>query len=468
MEADGGPLSPTTSDICRVTIVTPNRSADLALPTYLPLVDLLPTLAGIVDQGIVNEASGRGLILQRLGEPPLDEERTPAALGLRDGDVLHLRVADEPMPPLRFDDLIDGVAVRLGQLPARWNSQRIRPLFVGLTGLALVLGLVLLGLDGSSLVRSVVAAVLGVSLVGASASATYALRDDAVAILFATGAVAYASAAGTIAPGAVADVRELATLRVLVGCAAAVFAATLARVLLGRAAQFFFGLLIVSLFGAAAATLVLFSSLSVAQASSAAIAVALILSLGVPSAAFRLSGMRMPDLPQTVDDINRPADPIEESVVARRTESADDYVTAMYAVLCVVVLVGVGALVHERRSSGLAYAAVVCVTLLFRARVLSGLWQRVWLVSAAALGLSGVVLRLTTLMPGSLRSIPVVAVGLVGTLSLVAAARLLPDRTIRPYWGRAAEILESLLAVALVPLGLAAIGLLTLARQLGS
>jgi hypothetical protein len=90
------------------------------------------------------------------------------------------------------------------------------------------------------------------------------------------------------------------------------------------------------------------------------------------------------------------------------------------------------------------------------------------LVSAAALGLSGVVLRLTTLMPGSLRSIPVVAVGLVGTLSLVAAARLLPDRTIRPYWGRAAEILESLLAVALVPLGLAAIGLLTLARQLGS
>jgi hypothetical protein len=49
-----------------VTIVTPNRSAELALPTYLPLVDLLPTLAGLVDQGIVNEASGRGLILQRV------------------------------------------------------------------------------------------------------------------------------------------------------------------------------------------------------------------------------------------------------------------------------------------------------------------------------------------------------------------------------------------------------------------
>jgi hypothetical protein len=221
MEADGGPLNSTTSDICRVTTVTPNRSADLALPTYLPLADLLPTLACIVDHGIVDEAN------------------------------------------------------------------------------------------------------------------------------------------------------ELA--------------------------------------------------------------VALIFSLVVPTAAFRLAGMRMPDLPQTVDDINRPAEPIEEAVVARRTESADQYVTAMYAAVSNLVLIGVLTLVHERRWTGIAYAGVVSLILLFRAHVLSGLWQRVWLIGAA-----------------------------LGT------SRLLPGRTIRPYWGRSAEILETLLAVVLIPLGLAAIGLLAFARQLSS
>ena len=68
----------TGTDLGRVTVVTPSRWADVALPADIPLVDLLPALVQHVgDDDLID----RPVVLQRLGEPPLNEESSVATLG---------------------------------------------------------------------------------------------------------------------------------------------------------------------------------------------------------------------------------------------------------------------------------------------------------------------------------------------------------------------------------------------------
>src|SRR5439155_23378640 len=85
----------TGTDLCRVVLVAPHRTMEMALPARVPLADLLPAL---VQRATVSGHSGRsrpsrrgGLsgegdwVLQRLGGTALDEDLTPDALHIRDG-----------------------------------------------------------------------------------------------------------------------------------------------------------------------------------------------------------------------------------------------------------------------------------------------------------------------------------------------------------------------------------------------
>ena len=96
-----------SSELCRIVVVAPKRTAELAVPANIPLVDLMPHLVSQIDEELAEQWVGRGVDVQRLGEAPLDEEQTPAALGLHDGDTLYLRLRGTAMPALAYDDLID-------------------------------------------------------------------------------------------------------------------------------------------------------------------------------------------------------------------------------------------------------------------------------------------------------------------------------------------------------------------------
>src|SRR5215208_1393338 len=105
-------------DLCRVVLVAPHRTLEVALPGRVPLADLIPVLVqratapGFADRPGQSRGVGRGLtgegdwILQRLGSAPFDDELTPAALAVRDGETLYLRPRDLQLPPAHFDDLI--------------------------------------------------------------------------------------------------------------------------------------------------------------------------------------------------------------------------------------------------------------------------------------------------------------------------------------------------------------------------
>jgi Kef-type K+ transport system membrane component KefB len=89
--------------------------------------------------------------------------------------------------------------------------------------------------------------------------------------------------------------------------------------------------------------------------------------------------------------------------------------------------------------------------------------HRLTLVTATIAGLA--VLLVTASVHGSATVRQVAPAGAVTLVFLLlAGARLLPGRRLLPYWGRAAEILESLCAVLLVPLVLGVLHVYSAAR----
>src|SRR5260370_3644613 len=55
-----------------------------------------------------------------------------------------MRPRSDQLPPLDFDDLIDGIAVGISGRPDRWRPEMSRRLLAGLLGGSLAVGLVLL------------------------------------------------------------------------------------------------------------------------------------------------------------------------------------------------------------------------------------------------------------------------------------------------------------------------------------
>ncbi|MGW0751102.1 type VII secretion integral membrane protein EccD, partial [Streptomyces sp. NPDC002587] len=135
--------------LCRLTVRTPERVVDLAVPAAVPIADLLPTLVGYGGEGL--EESGLdhgGWVLQRLGGEPLDEEGTAQSLELRDGDVLYLRPRADQLPEVHFDDLVDGVTTSMRAHGSSWNERYSRVMLRAVMVALLAAGLLALAMPG--------------------------------------------------------------------------------------------------------------------------------------------------------------------------------------------------------------------------------------------------------------------------------------------------------------------------------
>src|SRR5215470_14809060 len=130
------------TDTCRLSIVTPHSTAEVSIPTDLPLAHLLPALIRHADPGLAEEGLEHdGWILQRLGEEPLDEDLSAAKLRLIDGETLYLRTRDSHWEPFAFDDLIEGVSVTVRGGDGGWASAATRRLCLAGAGVFAVAAL---------------------------------------------------------------------------------------------------------------------------------------------------------------------------------------------------------------------------------------------------------------------------------------------------------------------------------------
>ena len=457
----------TTSGLCRIALVTAGGPLPVALPTDVPVSDLLPALLRMAGDDLANAGIGHeGWVLQRVGEAPLAEQATLGELGLCDGDQLHFRPRRDELPAIDFDDLIAGVSSGIRERPDRWRDSMTRWMFLaGLAALAGTLMAALL-LPAAGHERAITAGTLAVLAVTGASIAARGLGDRQAGLLLGCAGVAFGALAGLFAlvpraghaPGAP---------QLLAALAAALAAAVLARGLAGAVGQVFLGVAVTAgLIGTGALVATAVPALSDAGAAAIVATLALALSVIVPMTAFRLAGLRLPALPADADELQEDIDPLPAAQVLDRTAAADRLMTALLA--AVGVSCG-AALTFTGRGHGwgpLAFSGAACALLLLRARTLVSAWQRLALLAPACYGIAWIGLHLAAQAATAVRLAGLVAGAAVAGGALLAAVALLPGRRLLPYWGRAAEIAEWLTALALLPLALQVLGVYHLAHGL--
>jgi type VII secretion integral membrane protein EccD len=443
-------------DLCRLTVCGPGRTVELAVPVHVPLIDLLPALVGHLGNGLADAGLEHGgWVLQRLGDPPLREELSVSALGLRDGDVVHLRPRADQLPPMDFDDLIDGVATGISGRPDRWRPEMSRRLLTGLIAAPLAAGLVVLAGHLGPL-ADLVAGAMTIVLLGLTAAASRGLGDRLGASVLGGGAICYAGLAGAqftlVRAGGDHIPVTAGTLRpaVLAGGAAMAAACAAVSMLRGGRHPVLVGSTLAAALVAVGGALAAFVRLDAAQVSGILLAIMMPIAGWTPMLAFRLAKMRLDPTPSSPDELQADLDPVPGQLVLEQTRLADSYMAALYAGLAVVAA---ACLVILSLAAGLPGHAVeldAIVLLLLHSRALVAARHRMALIGAAIIGAA--TLFTVAGLRADARAWPIVA-GLTAVAAVVffALERSLPEHRLLPHWGRYGDALHTLTAAALIP-----------------
>ncbi|MBO4209027.1 type VII secretion integral membrane protein EccD [Micromonospora echinofusca] len=439
------------SDLSRVVLVTPQRTVEMALPSMVPLADLIPVLVqratlpgGLDQQGRQRAFNGENdWVLQRLGSGPLDEDLTVAALQIRDGETLYLRPRDAELPPVHFDDLIDGIATGLRNRPDRWGDRLTRVLFLVVCAVTLLTCFAIL-LDDAVPRRGTLATGCAVALVCGAMMCSRALADGWAAGTLGVAAVPFAGLAGhTVPPVAAPDASQL-----LCAAVAASLAALLVMFAVGQYRAFFLAGWLASLALAGYALLVV-CGLTGVQSAAVTVAAALLATAAAPSLAFRLALFRLPQLPTSSTDLAEDIDPHPGARLLSGAVVADTYLTWLLVAAGVICTAGIVVVATTRGTAPTWFVITALGVAALRSRGLSSGWQRAATLLPVLVGGSVLVVRLA-----GRETTTAAALSVIGLLALAVAAlalsRNLPGRRLLPYWGRFADFSEYLIAVGMV------------------
>jgi type VII secretion integral membrane protein EccD len=459
------------ADTCRITVVGPRRRVDLALPSRIPFAELFPAVADYagLDADAARQAPA-GWVLQRLGQAPFPLETTPLQAGLRDGELIYLRPREAQLPELAFDDVTDVIASGIGDRPDRWGPAETRRAALGAAALALAGGAAGLLLSGPPWTDAAVAASgIAVLLLAGAGVLSRVAGDAGAAAVLGYLALPYAFLGGLFGPAGTAPAGHFGALSLLAGFAAALLAAALAAVAVkgdgeaGGGAAVFLGLAGAALLGTGGAWLDYgFGSVGLAGAAALMAALALGLTTLIPAVAFRVGRLMLPPVPRDADELRRDTLTVQGSEVLARTAAADRVVTGMVAGIGLVGAVAGAALALGHGWLPRLMCGVLGCALLLRSRVFHGRAQRLWLQVP---GYASLVLL--AVAAGHGRTIVVTLAPLaVAAAILAGAGTWLSGHRPSPFWGRAAEIVDMLLVIALVPLALGVAGVFTGIRGL--
>jgi len=370
---------------------------------------------------------------------------------------VHLRPRAELLPPLDFDDLIDGIAVGIAARPDRWRPGTSKKTLTGLAAVPLAAGLGLLVGHGDGL--AVLLAVVAVAgLLALAAVAARVVKDAPAAGILGAAAIAYAAFAGAgllylAGDGAAPHLTWTALRPGLVGAAAgAAVAALAATAALGGRRPAFVAATAGASWVTVAAAFAAGCRLGLAPAAGVTVAPLLTFSGWIPVLSFRLAGMRLDPLPTTPDELQANLDPLPGRQVTEQTRLADRYQSALHWALAVVAALCLVTLATAHGWPARAVVLAAAVAMLLHARVLASARQRLAVILPAVGGL-GVLSAAIGLSMSSGNA----WTGVFGTLviaggALLTAALTLPGRKVVPHWGWAGDIFQSLTTVALIPL----------------
>ncbi|WP_405095599.1 type VII secretion integral membrane protein EccD [Micromonospora sp. NBC_01412] len=439
------------SDISRVVLVTPQRTVEVALPSTVALADLIPvlvqraTMSGALDQqGQRRAFTGEGdWVLQRLGGEPLDEELTVSSLQIRDGETLYLRPRDAQLPPVHFDDLIDGLASGVRSRPDRWRDELTRVLFLVICAVTLATCFAVL-FDDAVPGRGNLATGCAVALAFGAMMCSRALADGWAALLLGVAAVPFAGLAGhAVLPASAAHAPRL-----LCAAVAASLAALLVTFAVGHHRAFFLACWLVTLAGVGYALLVVLGT-TAPQAAAAGVAAALIVTAAAPSVAFRLALLRLPQLPTSATDLAEDIEPFPGTKLISGAVVADTYLTWLLAAAGVICTAGMAVIAPVPGWAASWFVIAVLGVLAIRSRGLNSGWQRAATLLPVLAGGALLTIRLAGRSDAMASALSVIGL-LVLAVALLAMSRVLPGRRLLPYWGRVADFVEYIFAIGMV------------------
>jgi len=467
----GAPVPPATG-LVRVTVTSASRRVDLALPSMVPVAELVPELArsvGALDPGA---APGGHRVVTAAGRV-LEPESGLRLQGVVDGSVLTL-VAGVADPPARvYDDLAEAVRDTAERDLAPWRPQAARRATVAAGATSMVLGGLALAGVGDDQVVGATGAVLAVLLLATAAGLSRlsaAPGSTSTAVTVAWLAVGYAVVAGRalgdVAGAAGADPGS----SMLVTGASAAVAGLVALLALGAGRVLLSPALVAGAAYALAGAVVLAGSasgadnLAVRSATALAVLMVVVVVAGAVLPWVALASTRsradVPELAPAAGGVG-PVAPVDPAQVEADVRLAHELLVAV-AVTVGLLLVVAGPAAVSLGAGGTLLALDACVVVLLRSRHSRG---RTEVLAGLGAGLVGLVVVVGTavLADDTWRSAAAVAGPLLGAVVLGFAAtsgRASRGTEARLRRRRAGDVAETTALLLLLPLLAWAVGLL--------
>ncbi|GAA3448679.1 type VII secretion integral membrane protein EccD [Dactylosporangium matsuzakiense] len=442
-------MSTVAAGLARITINAPRRRVDVAVPDAVPLAELLPELLRHAGEGLADDGERHGgWVLRRADGTTLAPAAGLASQEVYDGTVLHLVPARTAWPELEYDDVVEAIAAGARRQGVPWSAAATRATAIGVTGACLVVALVLVVRADLALIAAAVAVAL--TLAGVMASRAYG--DALVGASLAAYSLPFAAAGGWL--GAAEPATPAA--RTLLGGVALLLAGLIAAPAIAHLLRIFVAGVTVGALGSLAGLIAMVTRPAAAAAVALAVLVAGV--AGLPLLAVRLGRLPLPIVPLAADSASDPK-PVSPTTAAERgrifaaVARTDEMLTGMLFGLAVAAAGASLMLARSGDVSGLVLVAVASAALLLRARTFLTVRQRLPLLVAGAAGFGA--LALTVRFDGRILAalVPLVAftVAIAGTRAAV--------RPVSPYTGRAADLLDTLCLVSVIPLACAVLGL---------
>ncbi|GAA1027409.1 MULTISPECIES: type VII secretion integral membrane protein EccD [Amycolatopsis] len=441
-----------TTSSARLHFVLGKKTVDVALPAEAALADLLPAIlpqfgGDLVEQGADHE----GWIVQRLGQPPLDEDRTLTELNLLDGETVYFRPRADQLAAIDYDDLVDGVGEQVREHRSAWTPGYSRWMFRLIAALALAFGLWLLPGAGSVRVQALTALSIAVLFLLGSALVARAAADSASATIVAGAAAAYGALGGSLLIG-LADPVATVPMRLTGAAAGLIFFLFAGLTAVADAALLFAGAILFTLVVGTAGLIGSTTGLTGAQAAAIGLVVSLVIGVFVPQTAFRLSGLSLPMLPTGADELSEDIEPVPAEVVVERGAAVVAYSMSLHLGLgaAQAVLLPMAVVSHDGWTT--TFTLVIAFLLLLRSRHPGGAVQRWAITGPAIVAVAANLVAAANAQSETGRLVAVCVPVLLAGVALLVFGRIVPGRRLRPYWGRVVEILESITAIAVLPL----------------
>ncbi|MGJ6962265.1 type VII secretion integral membrane protein EccD [Streptosporangium sp. G11] len=443
----------TAIPLCRITVVTPRRRVDLAVPSDLPLSHLLPDLLAATGESAEEVAPAGGWGLQRIGAAPMPSSASLNDLGIRDGEVLYLLPRSSQLPEAVFDDVADTVATGVKERTGRWRAAHTRGVGLGAAALSMVAAAAVLAASGPPWAPVVAfAGACAILAVVAGAALSRAAGDGRAGATIGYTALPHAFLAGACVPAPPAGPAVFGAPNLLAGFAVTALVATVTGWIVAEGLPNFFGVGLAAVIGTICAAVVMFTGAPAAGVAAVAAAVTLACAPLIPTTSFRLARLPMPTLPANAEELRADTDDIDGADIRRRATEAERFATGLTAGVALVALGTLPVLLTASGWTAPATVVTLSLALLMRARVFQGTGQRLWLLGSGLAGLLALILGVAFTVPGSA---PAVTIGLVCAAAVTGGMALfLPRQRPSPFWGRAGDVVEFCLILALLPLAL--------------